>query len=210
MSDKPVGKFFDTLTGDYTRTIERCFPRYQEMLWALLDYLPPDRNFTSILELGCGTGNLSVITHERFPQASLRLVDLSEESLATCQTRLAAEPRVVVEQRDFRELDYNEETFDLVVSSISIHHLDAKEIAAPDSRRIDADVVLSRCIKTAAEELDAGIVEVGDGKTDDRGIATGDDEAVGDRAATVKLNDRYPGITRLRLAVDDYRVCDDR
>ena len=54
-----VGQFFDALSDDYTRTIERCFPRYREMLWALLDYLPRKPQVASVLELGCGTGNLS-------------------------------------------------------------------------------------------------------------------------------------------------------
>jgi hypothetical protein len=45
MSDPDVGQFFDALTGEYTTVIERCFPRYQEMLWALLDYLPEGRRY---------------------------------------------------------------------------------------------------------------------------------------------------------------------
>lgn len=65
-----VGQFFDSLTDGYTETIERCFPRYREMLWTLMDYLPTGRSFGSVLELGCGTGNLSVAIHDAFPQAS--------------------------------------------------------------------------------------------------------------------------------------------
>lgn len=126
MSSNSVGYFFDALTDDYTRTIERCFPRYREMLWALLDYLPRDRPIASVLELGCGTGNLSVLLREAFPTARLRLVDVSGDSLDVCRGRLGAAEGLSLEQEDFRNLAYDG-SFDLVISSIAIHHLDTAE-----------------------------------------------------------------------------------
>ena len=90
MNDVPnsVGLFFDSLTDDYTATIERCFPRYREMLWALLDYLPEMEQRPAVLELGTGTGNLTVLLAERYPEAPVTAVDLSEESLEVCRDRL--------------------------------------------------------------------------------------------------------------------------
>ena len=122
-----VGLFFDALTDDYTATIERCFPRYREMLWAVLDYLPTERRVDSILDLGCGTGNLSVLVSQAFPLAHLRLVDLSEESLEACRSRLESDERFVYEKDDFRNLSYEPNSFDFIVSSISIHHLTPPE-----------------------------------------------------------------------------------
>jgi tRNA (cmo5U34)-methyltransferase len=127
MTDNEVGRFFDTLTRDYTATIERCFPRYREMLWAVLEYLPETRPVKSVLELGCGTGNLSVLLHEAFPDATLKLVDVSGESLDICRSRLAASDTIEFEQRDFRKLTYETAKFDLITSSISIHHLASSE-----------------------------------------------------------------------------------
>jgi tRNA (cmo5U34)-methyltransferase len=127
MKGNEVGQFFDTLTDDYTATIERCFPRYREMLWALLDYLPKTRRVESILELGCGTGNLSILLHEAFPEARLHLVDVAGESLDLCRTRLSAGETVEFEQQDFRKLAFPTGAFDLIVSSIAIHHLKPSE-----------------------------------------------------------------------------------
>lgn len=127
MTPDTVGRFFDALTPDYTATIERCFPRYREMLWALLDYLPPERKFERILELGCGTGNLSVLLTESFPESSLVCVDLSSESLEVCRERLEERPRVDIIQGDFRNLPYVGDEFDLIVSSIAVHHLESAE-----------------------------------------------------------------------------------
>ena len=127
MRTKLVGKFFDALTDDYTATIERCFPRYREMLWAVLDYLPSDFRPQRILELGSGTGNLSVLTHARYPNASFVFVDLSTESLDSCRKRLGESPSLKYEAADFNELNFPAGEFDIVVSSISIHHLESEQ-----------------------------------------------------------------------------------
>ena len=119
-----VGKFFDVLSDDYTATIERCFPRYREMLWAILDYLPTGFRAESILELGAGTGNLTVLVQDAFPDATVRAVDVSAESLDICQNRVTPPSRLEVRVADIRELEFDEPKFDLIVSSIAIHHLE--------------------------------------------------------------------------------------
>lgn len=127
MEQKPgdVGGFFNEVAGQYDATIERCFPRYREMLWAVVDYLPPNRNCNSILELGCGTGNLSAMVHHRFPDAAMTVVDLSGDSLEVCRSQLAGCKQLNCIEADFSKLHFEPESFDLVVSSIAIHHVDA-------------------------------------------------------------------------------------
>jgi tRNA (cmo5U34)-methyltransferase len=122
-----VGRFFDLLTDDYTAVIERCFPRYREMLWALLEYLPSEARPHNILELGCGTGNLSVLLASRYEDATLRMTDISSDSLQTCEQRFSPTPQLIFQQSDFRELDFADAQFDLIVSSIAIHHLTSEE-----------------------------------------------------------------------------------
>jgi len=125
VTSQKVAGFFDSLAGEYSELIERCFPRYQEMLWAILSYLPTGRQFRSILELGCGTGNLTVILNSAFPDATLRVVDLSRESLTICRERLPDCGHLISDETDFNDLKFPAESFDLVVSNIAIHHLDA-------------------------------------------------------------------------------------
>lgn len=122
-----VDQFFDALTEQYTSVIERCFPRYREMLWALLDYLPDDRGEQRILELGSGTGNLSVLLAQRYPEATIQMVDVSADSLAVCRSRLGDDGRFVYRSEDFRRLRRDDGPFDLVASSIAVHHLTAAE-----------------------------------------------------------------------------------
>lgn len=128
MPSPSVAEFFDAMNRDYTATIERCFPRYREMLCSLVDYLPrKEMQYQRILEIGCGTGNLSVLLSNEFPSANLHVLDLSGESLDVCRTRLLGHSQVQTLHRDIRQAEFPAQSFDLVISSIAIHHLTSAE-----------------------------------------------------------------------------------
>ena len=118
MTHHDVDKFFDAISDDYTQKIERCFPRYREMLCALLHCLPSDNRGASILELGCGTGNLSLLLTQMFPSAKIWFVDISSESLQTCRQRVGASRQYSFENTDIRDL-----VFDEARQEVSQHHL---------------------------------------------------------------------------------------
>lgn len=117
-------QFFDRISPEYTAAIERCVPRYREMLWALLYYLPQDEPPEHVLELGCGTGNLTRLLLDRFSEATVEAVDLSAEILEQARRRLGESPRLTATHADMQTLERPEGRFDLVVSSIALHHLD--------------------------------------------------------------------------------------
>jgi tRNA (cmo5U34)-methyltransferase len=116
-------EFYDGLSPLYDEAILRCVPRYEEMLWAILRYVPDDLDPKRILDLGVGSGNLARLILDRFPGADLVGVDISREMLAVCRQRVTGD-RLTLVQSDFRNLDLEHGSFDLVVSSISIHHID--------------------------------------------------------------------------------------
>ncbi len=122
-------QFFEDISRQYTAAIDRCVPRYREMLRAILHYLPADRAPRRILELGCGSGNLSELVYCKFPRAAVRLVDFSGSLLQQCRNRLGALDAIEYQEEDFRNLDFAAGSFDLVVSSIALHHLTHDEKA---------------------------------------------------------------------------------
>ena len=128
-SDQSPREFFEEISAEYTAAIDRCVPRYREMLWAILHYLPTGWTPRRILELGCGSGNLSELLCRRFPGASIRLVDFSGSLLRECSGRLSEFGNLEYREEDFRRLRFDPGSFDLVVSSISLHHLTDREKA---------------------------------------------------------------------------------
>ena len=73
--DVPISAtgYFGSMTESYDSLIHRAVPRYDEMISRLLDYLPAHAQ--CVLELGSGTGNLSLRLAESLPAAALTLVD---------------------------------------------------------------------------------------------------------------------------------------
>lgn len=124
-----VGEFFDRVSADYDDSIRKAIPPYREMFDALLGYcfLTGDQPLR-ILELGCGTGNLSVCLRELFPQARLTLVDLSPEMLSQAAKKLGGESdSLTVIQGGFMDVDFASGHFDWIVSSMALHHLQDDE-----------------------------------------------------------------------------------
>lgn len=117
------------MVESYDSLIRRAVPRYDEMVARLLEYLPPDAR--SLVELGCGTGNLSLELLAKFPRATLGFVDASPEMIALTRSRIeqAITPTTLsvgfLVQR-FEDLELPEGPVDVVVSSISLHHVQDK------------------------------------------------------------------------------------
>jgi malonyl-CoA O-methyltransferase len=59
------------------------------MAQKLMQLLPETESCENILELGCGSGNLSDLLLRRFPQSQIILTDISSEMLSQCQQHVA-------------------------------------------------------------------------------------------------------------------------
>jgi ubiquinone/menaquinone biosynthesis C-methylase UbiE len=116
--------YFASMIEDYDSLIRRAVPTYDAMLAATLDYLPehPRRG----LELGCGTGNFTLALAGAFPDCRWATIDASEEMVELTAARVAEEAAGVHVDTlvgRFEEIDFPDDSFDLVTSCISLHHV---------------------------------------------------------------------------------------
>jgi tRNA (cmo5U34)-methyltransferase len=124
-----VEAFYDQLSNRYTELISKCVPRYDEIFYNLFSYIPHDLQPQNILDLGCGTGNLTAAALQHYPQANIHALDLSAEILNECRQRFEGKSNIYYHQQDFSKLEFEPQSFDLIISSIAIHHIPDEEKA---------------------------------------------------------------------------------
>jgi tRNA (cmo5U34)-methyltransferase len=106
-----------TYDVDRARLIPGCDSFYR---WAI-DLIPVRAKH--IVDLGAGSGLLSVLVRDRFPAARIHLIDFSGPMLELARQRLGDDPLVSYEQADYLVAELPAKVC-AVVSSLSIHHLD--------------------------------------------------------------------------------------
>ncbi|MHC5773229.1 class I SAM-dependent methyltransferase [Nostoc sp.] len=117
-------------TADFDTGIRQLLPRYDEMLEVISRCVPSTSR--RILELGCGTGELSIKILNRFPDAQVIALDYSPRMVQFAQDKITAagyQQRWTGIQADFGDWANNPENLDIgsefhaCVSSLAIHHL---------------------------------------------------------------------------------------
>lgn len=121
-----VREQFEQRAFDYDGLIPRLIPRYREQHDLILQLIPFETNaHIKVLDLGAGTGILSALILQAFPQANVLAFDIAEKMLKVCQTNLSPyQERLTLQQGNFAEDDFGNR-YDLVVSGLAIHHLDS-------------------------------------------------------------------------------------
>lgn len=78
-----------------------------------------------VLEIGCGTGNLSVLAKRMHPATEVVGIDPDAEALARARKKATRRP-VRFDLGYGQELPYLDESFDRVLSAFMLHHLDGE------------------------------------------------------------------------------------
>ncbi|MBI3445115.1 MAG: methyltransferase domain-containing protein [Magnetospirillum sp.] len=104
------------------RQLIPCFDDFYDAALALVaEFARPGAR---ILDLGAGTGLLSALVAETVPECELVLTDLSDGMLAQARERFAGTP-VRASYRVMNHLALDDVAgFDVVMSALSIHHLE--------------------------------------------------------------------------------------
>ncbi len=82
------------------------------------------RGDEKVLDIGCGTGSLLILMKERFPKIEATGIDGDSTILKKARAKSQAKGLSITFQSAFStELPYENEQFDIVVSSLMFHHL---------------------------------------------------------------------------------------
>lgn len=140
----------------YDAFIEAAAMNYRGALEAVLTMAArTPRPVRRVLDLGAGTGRLTALALERFPEAGAAAMDGSQAMLEQARARLSRYAgRVSFHCRSFESLlDGVEGSYDLIVSSFALHHLDHADMRRllrrlraallPEGQLVVADYVLT-------------------------------------------------------------------
>jgi tRNA (cmo5U34)-methyltransferase len=107
---------------EYDRQRTHVIPCLEELYQITSDLARAENSKPKILDLGAGTGLLTSYLHNRYPQGHFTLLDLSGEMLNIARTRFENAQNFHYVVADYLKHEF-EGFFDIVVSSLSIHHL---------------------------------------------------------------------------------------
>jgi malonyl-CoA O-methyltransferase len=100
--------------GRYAHLYDKYSCIQEKIAAELIEKITP-KGFSNILELGCGTGNFTRLLRNKFKQARLKALDISQEMVAVCREKLPEKGLEFI-IADAEELELNER-FDLVTSN---------------------------------------------------------------------------------------------
>jgi tRNA (cmo5U34)-methyltransferase len=119
-----IGKAFNSTIVYYDDWVKKAIPDYEVIFGMAKELLPYSKKENiSVLDLGAGTGLFTQHIYEKYPEANYVLYDVADKMIDVASERFASLPikfKYII--GDYRNLNILS-SFDLVISSLSIHHL---------------------------------------------------------------------------------------
>jgi len=106
----------------YDEFIEQICPDYNKALHILVNNIP---DVEEIVELGCGTGNLTKLLGEKLPEANIFAYDNDKNRLNKARAKLSNFKNINFIYQDIFNIELNKD--DVVVSSLLFHLLKPEE-----------------------------------------------------------------------------------
>ncbi|MDR6999924.1 class I SAM-dependent methyltransferase [Neobacillus niacini] len=117
---------FDENAASYDHQRRKLIPCFDDFYSIPVSIINSKTKTPSVLDIGAGTGLFSFFLKEKYPDAHLTLIDLSEKMIDVSKERFSHYQDIRYIVADYTDYRF-EEKFDIIISSLSIHHLSDEE-----------------------------------------------------------------------------------
>jgi tRNA (cmo5U34)-methyltransferase len=122
-----IKEHFEKEAAVFDKLFFKIMPRYEEMMQALVDALPfAKKKRLEVVDLGCGTGNLSKKILSAYPRARITCIDMAENMLKMARAKLKDNRNVTFWLGDARDFNCNKK-YDAIVASMVLHHVESSD-----------------------------------------------------------------------------------
>jgi len=121
-----IASEFNEFSKDYTNDMVKCVPYYIALISSFAKNLPPDFQPLTILDLGCGNGNVTAQLLPSFHKSEYTLVDASDEMLNLCKSRFK-DFNINCVTSYFKDFEFGKNRYDFIVAGFSLHHCNSEE-----------------------------------------------------------------------------------
>ena len=125
-----IAELFDKCAHQYDSARQQLIPCFDEFYGTAISVVEAltHKDVIDILDVGAGTGLFSRFLAVCKPEAKFHLLDVSSSMLALAKSSAVFEDREVqISHLDMRTIKESKQRYDVVISSLAIHHLDAAE-----------------------------------------------------------------------------------
>ena len=197
MVDEILRTKFNKGAKSYDRQRGIVIPNLDQLYTVIENLANSNVSRPRILDLGAGTGLLTEKIFKKYFRGHFTLIDISEEMLSIAKKRFKKNRNFKYILGDYLKIDF-EESFDIIISSLSIHHLEDKdkkilyskvyEILNNDGIFLNADQVLAPSTENEYiyQKNWLEMIEVGTLKQDEKEIII--DRMKHDKPATLENN----------------------
>lgn len=127
-------KEFNRQASFYDESNAATISKYPKECYPFILNMIKDRKYTSVLDMGCGTGAMLEKISKENPEASLYGLDLSENMITEARKKNIPNAKYIV--GDAEDLPYKSEMFDVVICNQSFHHYPNPEKAFKGVHRV--------------------------------------------------------------------------
>jgi len=117
---------FGAIAQEYDNQRKLLIPCFDDFYTCIVDSIAYSTKHSHILDIGAGTGLLTSFIYHVYSGSHYTLIDISEEMINQAKKRFTGLGNFDYIIADYSNYKFNKK-FDVVVSALSIHHIENKE-----------------------------------------------------------------------------------